>query len=218
MPNDFLALFVHGVGQQGPHFADDARRNLRTALNARGIATWFETVHWAPLMDRLEAQFMADVVSRGSAGNASQKLTIGTAADALAYVSNAELRENIFSLVDAAAARFQGRHYCIFAHSLGALIATDHMRARARPAQLVTIGCNIGLFTLGRGFEHVPGLTSWLNLFDDDDALGWPVAGDPALSFVRDVQVNVGVTGLAHTHYWDHDRLWSETIPKLLFG
>lgn len=218
MHSDFLALFVHGVGQQGPEFAHDARRHLRTALNARNVATWFESVHWAPLLDRLEDEFLAKAVARGSSGNPSQKLSIGTGADALAYAYNAELRETIFSLLDAAAAPFKGRPYAVFAHSLGGLIATDWMRSRGRPARLVTFGCNIGLFTLGGAFQAIPGLSDWLNLFDDDDALGFPAGVDATLSFVRDVEVSVGVTGLAHTRYWDSDRLWAETIPQLLFG
>jgi pimeloyl-ACP methyl ester carboxylesterase len=218
MTTEFRALFIHGVGSQSPTFADEARRNLRAALKARGIAVHFESVHWAPLFDRLEREFLREAGKHGSAINAAQKIAVGTGADALAYAYNLEHRENIFAMVDDAAARFKGHPYAVFGHSLGALIATDHMRSRARPARLVTMGCNIGLFTLGRAFEPIAGLTDWLNLFDDDDALGFSMGVDKTLSFVRDVEVDVGITGLSHTKYWDDHTLWSETIPQLLFG
>lgn len=220
MTTEFRALFIHGVGRQGPGFADEARRNLRAACKDRGVAVDFESVHWAPFADAIENLFLAAVKAKGSAGNLTQRESIGTLADAIMYCRYAPLQEQIFGLIDTALERFGAHPHCVFAHSLGALIATDYLRTRGMRncTKLVTLGCNIGLFTLGSGFAPVPGLSDWLNLWDDDDFLGWPVAITEDLAFVRDHQVNVGITGLAHTKYWDDHALWSATVPKLLFG
>lgn len=213
-------MFIHGVGTQEKTFAHDARRLLRAALAARGVKCHFESVHWAPLADRVENAFMRDVKDRGSSGGPAQQLAVKTLADALMYARNVALQRDIFRCITDAKLRFGSHPYCVFAHSLGGLIATDYLRSMGDCAgiKLVTLGCNIGLFNLGMSFNAIPGLTDWTNFYDDDDVLGFPLAGDPSLRFVRDKTVSVGATGLAHIRYWGDRPLWSETVPRAMFG
>lgn len=222
---ELRALFVHGVGQQESTFADDARRWLRQACGRRGRPSFFMSTHWAPFADKAQENYLAAVEARGSAGGLSQKLVIGTLADALMYQSNAELRGRIFDLMDRQVMAFEGKPFTVFAHSLGCLVATDWLRLRPQysDVRLVTLACNIGLFTLGEGFKPVPQLhgNRWVNCYAKRDALGFPLRTDPRLNFVHDVRVKLGGwftgwTGLVHTKYWSDERLWSETIPKLL--
>lgn len=222
---ELRALFVHGVGQQGPDFAHDARRWLRRACSARGRPTFFLSTHWAPFADKAQENYLKAVEAKGSAGGLAQKLVIGTLADALMYQSNEELRGRIYDLMDRQVMAFEGKPFTVFAHSLGCLVATDWLRLRPRLAdvRLVTLACNIGLFNLGDGFKPVPQLhgNRWINLYAKRDMLGFPLRVDPRLNFVHDVRVRLGGlftgwTGLVHTKYWGDEKLWSETVPKLL--
>jgi len=133
----------------------------------------------------------------------------------------------------------------VLAHSLGGHVVSNHIwdfqhRNRAwqprfsaldRVAALVTFGCNIPLFTFAYRDADVdaiafPGTALapphrlrrwWLNLFDRDDVLGYPLAergrGYEALAragALEDREVSVGgpFTGwnpLSHMAYWDDD-------------
>lgn len=115
-------------------------------------------------------------------------------------------------------------------------------------AGIVFLGCNIPLFSLAhkhfrpidfphadlaRAFPpdtdpgHLRRVARWLNLYDPDDVLGWPLrtlSDDYALSVVEDVPVNAG--GLlwswnpkSHTEYWGDDSvvtLVAEVVEDLL--
>jgi pimeloyl-ACP methyl ester carboxylesterase len=218
------AVLVHGIGEQEADFADRATSWLGAALGARGRHLHYATCHWAPIADALEQAFMARVKRAGSSGRPIQRMSVGTLADALVYQSNERLREEIWALLDQCVLRVRGEPITFFGHSLGGLILTDYLRQRPliRKAQLVTMGCNLEIFTLGEAFEPVPQLTapgSWYSLWDEDDGIGWPLVDDN-LKHVRNVEVSVGGwlgwTGLAHTGYWDSKRVWTKTIPDLL--
>jgi hypothetical protein len=225
---EFRAIMIHGVGEQDPNFADEARRELRAACVKRGISPFLISVHWAPLADRLERQFLKDIEAKGSKGSPLQKLVIGTLADALFYQSSPVLKIRIFEQLDNAAARFGGKPFTVFAHSLGGLIFTDWLRQRpnVQGVRLVTFGCNIGLFTLGSRFTAVHQLSkagSWINYFAERDMLGYPLAVDPSLAHVEDHKVNLGGlfrgwSGLSHLMYWGDSKLWAKTIPKRLLS
>lgn len=223
------SLFVHGIGEQPAGFADLATRRLTEGMAEEGLAVVARSAHWAPLADRLQRAFLQAVEAAGSKGNLSQRLAVGTLADAILYLRSPSLQAQIFRLLDSEMWLLRGnsdRPVTIFAHSLGGLIVTDYLRSRpwVKSVRLVTFGCNIGLFTLGTQFEPLEQLRakgSWINLFSRRDALGFPLSVDPALAHVHDYAVSVGGwfrgwTGLAHTLYWDDRRLWRDTIPSLL--
>lgn len=224
-PSIVRACFIHGVGQQGDDFADDARRWLRESLEEKRHTLFSTHVHWAPLADRHQERFLAAAEAKGSKGNPTQRLVVGTLADALMYTTNPRLRDQIYLSLDNQLFLLGGRG-TIFAHSLGGLIVTDYLRTRphVKNVRLVTMGCNIGLFNLGKKFEPVPQLEapgSWINVFSPRDMLGFPLGIDPNLAHVRDVKVSVGGwfkgwTGLAHVRYWSDADLWKKTLPSLL--
>lgn len=229
MGKQLRAIFIHGVGQQDATFADEARHNLRGACLERGVAPFFLSCHWAPFADSLQAAFLASVKAKGSRGNLMQELAVGTLSDAMAYQSNELLRARIWDLLDRQAECFTGHPFTVISHSLGGLIATDWLRQRAdkhRDVELVTLACNIGLFTLGEPFVPVPQLVGggrWLNCYDDDDCLGFAmdVDAEHPIPYVQDFEVRVGRlwnrwNGLAHLGYWNDRKLFAKTLPKLL--
>jgi hypothetical protein len=131
------------------------------------------------------------------------------------------------------------RPIVVLAHSLGAAIvsnytwdeqrsptpgtsATERMRTLAG---LVTFGSNIPLFTLALdeivpiafpGPDLAPALARsarWLNFFDADDVLGWPLrplSPRYAEAVTADIQIDVGNAfrawnPLSHEDYWTDD-------------
>jgi hypothetical protein len=87
--------------------------------------------------------------------------------------------------------------------------------------RLVTLACNIGLFTMGADFAPVPQLARpgrWLNYYSPRDMLGYPLRFMRNLEHVEDHEVSLGGwfrgwTGLAHTLYWTERKLWAKRIP-----
>jgi hypothetical protein len=225
MRKELRALFIHGVGQQSADFADEARRWLRAECADREVVPFFLSAHWAPLADRIQDRFLASIKEHGSKGAPMQRLAIGTLADALFYQSSPTLKIRIFDLLDKQMTPF-GRHpVTVFAHSLGGLIFTDYLRCRPNspPIRLVTLGCNIGLFELGRRFDcpkQVATAGTWINCFHERDVLGFPLRVDPGLQHVQDEVVELGGllghTGLSHILYWGDKKLWKDTLPNLL--
>lgn len=221
------ALFVHGVGTQVPGFSVTARRNLRSALARKGLGFYALEALWAPLADRYETAFLRATKALGSDGNEPQRLSTGTLADATLYQSNADLRGEIFALFDAQLARLY-HPPVVFAHSLGVLAFTDYLRARphARIERLVSMGCNLGIFWMGRTFDCPEQLKPngvWRNYWTPSDGLGWPLHAQSGFEQVVDAKVRVGgwfdrFTGLSHCAWWDDRKLWSDTIPRYLRG
>lgn len=74
---------------------------------------------------------------------------------------------------------------------------------------LVTTGCNIPLFAVGGpspvAFSRPNDQFRWMNIFDKDDVLGWPIrplGGDFQATWITDHQENTGGLIRSHTNYW----------------
>lgn len=212
-------MMIHGVGQQKPGYSAAARSRMGAALALRGITMHAQEVVWAPAMDALEAQMMADVGKLGSRNNMIQRFDIGSAADALSYPN---CREQILNMLDSAFVRLRTDRVHIFAHSLGVMVACDWLRSRQRVrATLTSFGANIQAFYLGVDFDcpvQLRGPHRWRNVFYASDGFGWPIGKwQPQ---VDDVEIrkplfrlSTLVPALSHVDYWGDSRLWGSTIP-----
>ena len=79
---------------------------------------------------------------------------------------------------------------------------------------MLTTGCNIPLFVSGlsaiQPFNKPHPDFQWLNFFDNDDVLGWPLQplSDSYRQLVKDRPIQTGITPLSHAEYWrDRDFL-----------
>ncbi len=92
--------------------------------------------------------------------------------------------------------------------------------------RLMTFGCNIPVFVAALAEKDIVPINKptvsfrWLNFYDKDDVLGFPLRTLSAgyQDLVEDFQVNVGpfpqsLTPFAHMHYWE-DRKVQESIYK----
>jgi hypothetical protein len=124
----------------------------------------------------------------------------------------------------------------VIAHSLGSVIMSNYIwdeqvqKGRGQTAfekmetlvGFMTFGCNIALFSLaynpveaikfppGTLPPHLRQVAKWLNFFDSDDVLGYPLKPlSPTYNqaVTQDIEVNVGGllaswNPLSHTAYW----------------
>lgn len=216
------ALYVHGIGSEGPHFAYEPSSRLREVCQRRKLGYEARFAHWAPVTEKIQNEYLKSIEEHGSVGNFVQKQTIKTLSDATLYLANDDICDAIINIVDEQMTAFYRHPVVVFTHSLGALIFTNWLRRKndvdlASRIKLVTLGCNVGMFKMGGRFEQIAGLSDWISLFDKDDGLAFPLKAENNFSFVNEHQVNVGITALSHTKYWSDNSLWEETIPKLVF-
>jgi hypothetical protein len=220
-------LYIHGIGDPEKGYSKQAERIMSASLSKRGWAMYAREVLYGPLFDMAADKFLADTEAHGSKGNMSQKLSIKTLADALQFQSNSKLREQICHVVDYEFLKLRAPdEVVIIAHSLGNMVALEWLRTRqaVKKATLVSLACNVGIFTMGQSLDvpsqlRRPG--SWINVFSDSDALGWPMRVIPeARDYVIDVRTEVdgflSWTGLAHVGYWESKALHRDTLPNLL--
>lgn len=220
MAKPLYALFTHGVGTQKPGFSSDAQKHLAAGLAGQGRVLYGSEALWAPVLDREEAAMLASVGKRGSSNRPMQRLVVETLADALCWENR---REPIFDVLDMAYCRLRAPgKVTLVGHSLGCLVLAEWVRSRGVAVEsFVTTGCNIGLFALGGKFVLPPALIGvpWLNAFDPQDFLGYPVAH--VIPGARDVEVNVGGwftswNFASHLGYWSEKSLWRQVVPAAL--
>lgn len=233
------ALFIHGIGTQSLDFAHDAQKWLTSALAIQGVELTSESAWWAPEMDRMENRLLKACKAMGADDSPMRRLAVSVLDDALAYRKERPVFERIHDVVNMALGRLYGpwigtvhpsTPLFVFAHSMGGLIFTDYLtrtassgdeRAPSALRRFVTFGCNIPLFALGSKFVVPAPLTQrgrWLNYWDADDFLGYPLGIMPELmGLVRDERVNVGGlltwwNGFSHLEYWSDRSFWQKTI------
>ncbi len=221
--SDLYGLVIHGVGTQEPGYSHKAQKWLSAAREPH--KTYMQEVLWAPVLDSAERAMMREVSRRGSAGRPLQSLVVEVLADALCFESRLD---QIFGQFDLAYARLRAPGpVSIFAHSLGVVLALEWLRARpgVEVARLHSYGTNLQLFHLNREGEFVApkqlqGKGMWVNYYDRQDMLGFPVRG--WLPQVQDVEVNVGGwftrwNGLSHTGYYTSARFWKKAVAPRTF-
>jgi hypothetical protein len=112
--------------------------------------------------------------------------------------------------------------------------ARDRFRRMRSLQLLLTTGCNIPVFVAGHSTiepidrRKLAGGFRWINQFDPDDVLGWPLAQLSAAyaALVEDHAVNASgdtllgrvksLTPYSHTQYWSTDRVLDRIADGLL--
>jgi hypothetical protein len=122
---------------------------------------------------------------------------------------------------------------------------TTDFEAMKTLAGIVTFGCNIPLFMLafdeiqciafppsglsdfflGANPQDVASAARWLNFYDPDDVLGYPLANlSPSYedSVIEDIAINAGGilyswNPLSHSHYWTDNNM-TKPVAEMLSG
>lgn len=218
MKGEVRAIFVHGIGEQKSGYSAFAQKRLRIALRERGMSLYAEEVLWAPILDQLQAEMMADVKARGSRLNMVQRFSLGTLGDATSYESRLP---EIFDLMDRAFLRLRSDSVHVFSHSLGVVIALAWLNSRDRVrATMSSMGVNAAMFTPEQRVcpPTLRAAGRWRSFFYPTDGIGFPIGG--WMPQAEDIQLSKPfwsastiVPALAHTDYFKDRQLWSQTIP-----
>lgn len=266
MAAEIGVLVVHGMGRQRDrHFADPMILELEARLERLGVAAgtvaWGRG-YWADLLNRKEDELW-DAMRRDHALDFAKlrRFLLNAFADAVAYRRSDGAATGTYEAIhrriheQLASLRFAlgdaDRPLVILAHSLGSVIASDHVwneqrrNAHARGtnafermetlAGIVTFGSNIPLFTLA--LEQVEAIAfpppelpkalrleaRWLNYYDADDVLGWPLrplSPSYAAAVSEDVAIDTGGPLTAwnpasHGEYWTDDS-FTKPVAELI--
>ena len=248
-------LVVHGIGSQGPDFADgmtrEVRRRLERAKMDPDLVVW-KTVHWAPIVEEVEKAYWkrAKRDARLRFENL-RSFVVSVLSDAIAYQETndrgfyTEIQARIAADVATLHAEAGAVPLVVMAHSLGGILMQDYIwDVRKRGSKrgkrgferfstmkrFITFGSNIPLFAIMHRDPWPPSLPSscrWLNYYDPDDILGWPLRSinDRYRRAVhKDIPVSVGgpLTSwnpASHLRYWtdnDFTRPVAEELAGLL--
>ncbi len=266
MSKDLAVIVIHGMGSQGPGFADDAIEELSEWVEDRNRdperIAW-QPIYWADILEPRQRRYLRDanrnndldylrlrrfVIS--ALGDASAYQKVPASADTTYRRIHDRIRVKVKELYsgDLAATAVP---LVVMAHSLGGHIISNYIwdlqNGRIfdlvhRPetdladlskfekmqtlAGMITFGCNIPLFTFAytkvepikfpapRLRNDLKRKAKWLNFYDPDDVLGYPLKPiGPAYRKVvtRDIAINVGGVfsnwnPASHGGYWtDND-------------
>jgi hypothetical protein len=263
MPKPLGALILHGIGSQGPTYADGLIERVERHLphDQRGRTDW-EPVYWADVLARPQADLWRRLVQDNDLDYVRiRKFLINALGNVAAYQQSgasaqhtyAAIHERLFRGLSELRERLGGRDapLVVLAHSLGGHIVSNYIwdRQHGGPddrfgptalhrfeslAGLITFGCPIPLFVLA--FKRVlpvafppPGLAAsfppgtdparlreaalWLNYYDQDDVLGYPlkpISAEYDATVHEDVNINAGDifsswNPLSHAGYWEEE-------------
>lgn len=243
---------IHGMGAQGPDFADKFLADVRARVEKRGVphaALETTSIYWGDLFQRDEDDLWRRMTQTHELSwEWLRKFVMSVLADAVAYRrpnpgqydQYQAIHERIHERLAELSARAGSKTPLIVAaHSLGTVIFSDHVWDEQRHrgpgrdaltrcetlAGLITFGSNIPLFTLGLPevkpivfpppsgalSDAVRGAARWMNYFDPDDVLGYPlkeINAAYAATVSEDVALNVGNlleswNPASHTAYWE---------------
>jgi predicted esterase len=207
-------LIVHGMGSQPRDFADSFISELGSRLHALGVpaeATVCQAAYWADVLDRQESELWGRVALQPVSWRPLRRFVVSAVGDALAYRASPTAVYTTYKRIHGRIAdelagleRAVGRDgapLVIIGHSLGSVIASDHVwdeqvgrgfgtspftRAETL-AGMITFGSTLPLFGLDvdpivpirfPGAALTPQQKSnarWLNFYDAADVLGYPL-------------------------------------------
>lgn len=276
-------LFVHGIGDQEPGYANGMIEGLCShleRLDADPAQVCFEPVWWSPALAQREEELIRRLGARNRLDWMSlRRFVVHSLADALAYQDVArsqgqlDVYDEVHAVIREGVARLRRRlregladdapdvPLVVIAHSLGCHMMSNFIwDARAASADggpdnafercetlalMITLGCNIPLFTLayqdlqpidvpgedilsafpaGTDPDDVAGVCKWLNYYDPDDVLGYPLKPlGPGYDQVVTADITVNVGGAlsswnprSHTAYWTDDDVTSNVARAVV--
>jgi hypothetical protein len=225
---DLGVLFVHGMGEADPDYWHGCARELKAYLGrAAAKRCVFGGAHWAQDFNAAERDLMSRVSPKVDKNRIRSGLVVGGLGDATQYLAARatgspgflRVQQRITDAICAMQGERESLPFVVLSHSLGCLVVADYIKTGAHGGQLrswITFGCNLPLFYVaGHGMEVPPplarlkdGSRPWINVYDPDDVLGYPVAAldDQHGSICRDFAINTGGLARAHNGYWrDND-------------
>ena len=240
-------LVIHGMGSQTAGYSAAMWEEVSRGFPIDGPSVVREEILWSPVLQGAQIDLLDAMRDSSLDWTALREFVVHSFGDALAYHRSdaagstyARIHDLIADAVDRLQSQLDdGAPVVVIAHSLGAHMMSNYIwdaqHGKRSPISnlraFITFGCNIPLFSLNfpdavaRPFTLLPHTSArWLNFFDDDDVLGWPMRPlyeknidqltaeqQATVACIQDQQINVGGlttswNPLSHQEYWtDND-------------
>ena len=235
---------IHGIGtQRSKAFADPLIEELESRLKAPEKVAWGR-IFWADVLSARQDKYLKSANRNNDLDFFKLRCFVVSAlSDASSYQRVDDDPQSTYGRIHAAVRdelasmrqQLKGdKPLVLLAHSLGGHILSNYIwdMQKKNPivdpgdngfermrtiAGLITFGCNIPLFTFALKKIvpiSLPKGATWLNFFDPDDVLGYPLkplSPEYRRTVSRDVAINVGGIAsswnpLSHSQYWtDND-------------
>jgi hypothetical protein len=230
-------LVVHGIGVQEKDFADDFISEMNDRLIGLQVApdavVW-QPAYWADLLNDRELKLWNDLSRDHDLDWVTvRQFFINFFADAIAYQRKLVAADDMYRQIHN---RIHG-NLAELRSDLGGQdkLGTNPFERMETLASIVTFGSNIPLFTLA--LDKIECITfppptlpanlkakaKWLNLFDGDDVLGYPLkplSPSYTQTVTADLQINAGGlfaswNPISHTEYWT-DNDFTKPVAQLI--
>ncbi len=227
---------LHGIGNHETGFYEAKLKRIQAALESASVhVTEASGVLYAHHAATNANAYWDDIDHEDIALKEVRKFLLDNGSDATVYGTKPHKANSNYRkihdqvkghLTDQLGRMVDGERLVVWASSFGGHLFSDLLwdeqkkktaldsDLRERLALLVTTGCNIPLFVAGLQerelFERPNDAFSWLNIFDRDDILGWPLrplGGAYAADWISDTVINAGLPVISHRNYWTRRRV-----------
>ncbi|MFT5127881.1 MAG: hypothetical protein ACI8W8_001488 [Rhodothermales bacterium] len=248
--NSLGVLVIHGMGSQMPGYSAAMKDELERSFPIGSSSVAWEEVLWADVLRSREINLLDAMSNSPQPLNwaSLREFAVHSFGDALAYHRShaagsaySRVHDVISGSVDSLQSRLSPRApIIVIAHSLGAHMISNYIWDQQHGdnrspvdnlLSMISIGNNIPLFSLDFPdaisrpitLPRSP-LARWLNFYDRDDVLGWPLRPlyegnlvqltpeqQATVGCIQDCEINVGNLAtswnpMAHMGYWtDND-------------
>ena len=244
-----VVFIIHGVGGQVSGYSTPFQGDVQQHIGSMSSATSddvriiYKEIHWSEITQDIQDELDARFATEDNLGQSALRgIMLNLIGDALAYQDSKRGRDvyrAVHQAIDDARAQVQDQvgtsvEYTFVSHSLGSVIASDYCynhRNDIKVTNFFTMGSPIALWTMRAGHpdnadcpiqvERPNGV--WVNIFDDDDVIGWPLKKvnahyDAAFDF--DYATRIGglvsaATPLSHRGYWTDGNAHKPIAKKL---
>lgn len=256
---DLVVASIHGVGPTRAGYADKMRQHVEKRFGRR---VHFEEIRWAHLLEGRHRALLPRMEGGGKLRSRSmRKFVIAAVGESGAYreigTTGHRLYDEVHLAIRDGLAQAEAAAgdvpLVVVAHSLGTVIASDHiwdeqhLKGRGQStfqrcgqlAGFITMGSPLPLYTLAHkriqaidfpGPVLPPALrehAKWLNMYDPDDILGWPLRTTGSAyeqKVAEDIRVNIGTfltswNAMSHLGYWndkDAHKIVANYVQRLL--
>jgi len=228
----------------------------------------FKAAYWGDLLESREESLLRRMCNGGDLDwvRIRRELVVSGFGDAIAYMGPGTAESAYYGAIHARIEsglnelqeELEGHQHApivIVAHSLGCAMVSNYLwdAQKETPwsrgnteltrgetvAGLITMGCNLPLFTLALRPNEVnavglPGAhaeaafrdkaafrehSGWVNFYDPDDVLGYPlkpISASYAKAVKQDIAINSGPIWSAHTSYWTDNDVTAPVAKRLV--
>lgn len=238
MAGEIRIVVLHGIGRHSEDFYKELEIGLSRELDSLGVGAYkISGFLFSDISQPNQDRYWESVDPKTISIDRFREVFLHYFGDAGAYGTRHDDRSGNYRKIHVKLEHFLSHELeqlnhegtlIVLAHSFGGHVFSnfywDYLKRIIKPRRLrglsscfklfITTGCNIPVFIAG--FERpepfkIPNPDfRWINIYDKDDILGWPLrplgGGFQNAGFIEDRIVDSGLPFLSHMRYWTNRR------------